>query len=527
MTRHAILFLLLAGSLPAQKFFPDDPLTEEPKPRDASRALRRKLSDIYDLFKSTLSTPGEKALVPGQPPVRARAVDSTGEPPNGAWYTRRHYYRRMPLDELAKGGGGNRPPSMGGPWTVIGAKNEGVTPGLVIRDATNTTYFVKFDPLSNPEMATAADQIGSKFFHALGFDVPDNYIVYLQRDRLTLGENVEMTGDDGKKRRMTPRDVNEILVKVPRDKQKGYRATASLALPGKDLGPFRYYGTRTDDPNDVVPHEHRRDIRGLGVFSAWLNHDDSRAINTIDMLQDQGGVKSIRHHLIDFGSALGSGTQKATSARSGGEYLFGWRTSAKQFFTFGFAVPEWAKADFPNLRSVGKFEYERFNPVTWVPEYPNPAFLNRLPDDNFWAAKQVLAFTDEEIRAIVAAGRYTDPKAAEWVTKCLIERRNKIGRAFLTQVMPLDKFEVRNGELAYVDLARQHNYPETNPVRIAWSVFDNHAGTLTPIPGAAGPRVPASSAEYLAATLSYTDTDKRTIAVYLRGGKVIGVERNW
>ncbi|MBM3811326.1 MAG: hypothetical protein FJW20_06785 [Acidimicrobiia bacterium] len=49
-----------------------------------------------------------------------------------------------------------------------------------------------------------------------------------------------------------------------------YRGGASLYLPGKPLGPFKYYGTRRDDPNDVTPHEHRRDLRGLSVFCAWL-----------------------------------------------------------------------------------------------------------------------------------------------------------------------------------------------------------------------------------------------------------------
>ena len=54
-----------------------------------------------------------------------------------------------------------------------------------------------------------------------------------------------------------------------------------------------------------------------------------------------------------------------------------------------------------------------------------------------------MAFTDEDIRAIVSTGQYSDPAAADWLARCLIERRNRIGRAYLGRVLPLDNSESR------------------------------------------------------------------------------------
>jgi hypothetical protein len=42
------------------------------------------------------------------------------------------------------------------------------------------------------------------------------------------------------------------------------------------------------------------------VFCAWLNHDDSRGINTLDMLVNGNGRSWIKHYMFDFGSLLGS-----------------------------------------------------------------------------------------------------------------------------------------------------------------------------------------------------------------------------
>ena len=85
-----------------------------------------------------------------------------------------------------------------------------------------------------------------------------------------------------------------------RDQEKPAQAfVASKGISGKDVGPFKYFGTRPDDPNDIHPHEHRRELRAMRVFGAWLNHDDSRAINTRDFLQEVGSRfderKTLRH----------------------------------------------------------------------------------------------------------------------------------------------------------------------------------------------------------------------------------------
>ena len=537
-------FLLTAGALSAEggpKFYPDDPLMAEPKPRDASKAMRRKISDYYDFFTQMFAHPGEQMGEKENgkivPPIPARAVNTLGEPMKSAWWEPRHYYKRMSLEELVRGAGNGEAPSQDGKWTVVKAKSEGVTPGFEILDSKKRRYVLKFDPIEYPEIATAPDALVSKFFYALGYNVPQNYIVHFRRDDLELGEDVQIVDAKGKARKMTSRDVTELLMRVPRDKEGRYRGGASLYLSGKPVGPYKYYGMRRDDPNDIVPHEHRRDLRGLAVFCAWLGHDDSRAINSLDMMHTENGTAYLRHYLIDFGSTLGSASNGPNSARSGFEYLFEKGPAAKNFFSLGLAVPYWAKAKYPPYKSVGRFESKLFRAAEWVPEYPNPAFVNRLPDDNFWAAKQVMALTDAEIRAIVKTGEYSDAGAEKWVADALIERRDKIGKAYFAQVLPLDRFRVEGGKLAFDDLARKHGFTSSpgyvtsdEGYRIEWSTFNNGEGTSAAIParGVVVPQAPGAS--YLMARVQGQDA-KKTITVYLRRGagvwEVVGVERGW
>ena len=111
----------------------------------------------------------------------------------------------------------------------------------------------------------------------------------------------------GKPRQMTRDDLKALLGHVAGNPDGSYRIVASRLLPGKVLGGFRYHGTRPDDPNDVVPHEDRRELRALKVFGAWTNLVDIKAGNTVDTLMSEGGRPFVRHWLQDVGSTFGMG----------------------------------------------------------------------------------------------------------------------------------------------------------------------------------------------------------------------------
>lgn len=527
--RTLALILLAGASLNAQRFYPDDPLDFEPPPHSVKEIKNRKLSDYFDLLNNQFRRAGERQPKTG-PPIRAKGVSTLGDPLQGSWWMKRHYYKRMSIEELKRAPGPESLPSTAGKWIVVSAKNEGITPGFVIVDANQRRFFIKFDPLSNREMSTTADAVTSRFFYALGFHVPDNNIVYFMTDQLELGADVELAGKNGKLVKMTRRDLIEILLKVPKGSDGRYRATASLTLPGQVVGPPRYSGTRTDDPNDIVPHEHRRDQRGLHVIDSWLDHDDSRAINNLDSVVTENGRSYVRHHQLDFGSTLGSGTSRANSPRSGA-YYFSWSGAAREFFSLGLAPSYWMLAHYPHFPSIGKFEWKVFDPLRWVPEYPNPAFLNRLPDDEFWGAKLVTAFTNDEIRAIVSMGQLSDKKAEDWLVECLVQRRDKIGRAYFAKLLPFDKFAIENGEIAWEDLGAGLNYLPPADVDLQWSSFDNATGAKTNIAGATSKKIPAPPGPYSCLTLQDKRKPTHSIEVFLRhdgaATRIVGIDRHW
>jgi hypothetical protein len=402
------------------------------------------------------------------------------EVPDSAWFTNRAGIHALTAEQIAIGPDTSAGPAPGD-WTVTSSKSDGVTPGFTIKDASGQRWFLKFDPPGYRGMATGTEVAVTKLMWALGYNVPENHIAYLRRDQLVVGADAKFTPAGGKTRAMRGHDIDNLLARADREPDGSYRIVASKSLPGKPIGRVRFVGTRPDDPNDVVAHENRRELRGYGVFAAWLNHVDAKAINSLDMLVTENGHAFVRHNLIDFGSTLGSGGVAPADYWAGDEYLVQAGQAGMRAVTFGFKAAEWQKKPFYEARSIGRLPKNNtgFNPELWRPRVPNQAFLHARADDKFWAARKLVALTTDLLRAAVRAGEFGDPASEAFLVHALAERRDAIARAYLTAINPIaDPVLNDDGTLRFVNAAVDADFARTPAgYRAVWSNFDNTIGT--------------------------------------------------
>jgi hypothetical protein len=412
----------------------------------------------------------------------ASDVNALDEVVNSTWFTNRIGVRELSAEELTYGPGLVKEyrdgPDRSSPWIIIGAKTAGVTPGFRIKDGNGDTWLLKFDPPSHPGMTIRAGVVANLIFHAIGFNTPVDRVVIFDRQDLIVGEGARMkVGRDGVVA-MTEANLDSILTATGSIFDGEYHALASRYLDGIPVGPFGDQDTRHDDSNDHIKHENRRELRGLKVFAAWLNHFDTKMQNSLDMYVGEPGEGYVEHYLIDFASTLGAYGDQAVK-RFGYEFGLDLWPSVGRTVTLGFVEDTWVQLERPaGLSEVGIFDVATFEPNRWKPDLPHSAMASMNDLDGYWAAKIVASFSESDLRVLLAQGKYRDSEAMEFLLQGLLGRRDKIASYWFNQVPPLDHFVVRGDRIVFSDLAVMHGYAEpsetTYRYRAALANQDRH-----------------------------------------------------
>ena len=417
-------------------------------------------------------------------PIRAQNVNAVGEVPDSSWFTNRIGVREISPDELARGPN-QRAPDLSAPLRLTQVRISDEKPRLIVEDASGIHYILKFDRRSAPEMETSPDVLVQRLLWAAGYNVPENSIVEFAPEQLLIEKGTKLEIAPGHERPLSVQKFQAALEQAGRAEDGvRLRALASRYLEGKPLGGYPMEGVRADDPNDRVPHQNRRDVRGLRLFYAWLGQTNVKEPNTLDMwverpARSQRGV--VTHYVLDFGMALGTWGD-AGHEHDGYAPHFDWGYAFLSLVGLGLWPWPWEKLDPPRFRGVGRYQAAGFSPQHFSEANPYAPFLWTDRFDDYWAAKIIARFRPEHIEVAIEQAHYSDPDARHYLKATILARQRDVLRSAFGRVNPLDDFEVREGtghrQLCFRDLMIEHGFTQVLGTRYELRAYDYEGDAL-------------------------------------------------
>jgi hypothetical protein len=523
----------------------DEPTPKEPK--HVSCAPRVYVSPLaWDGIDNSIFRPLARvfAVDPAGP---APNVNSMDEVPDSAWFENRIGVRDISLPEFSRGACEEKLMLTGetvedGAWLIDQGKSNGASPGFRVKLKDKGKYMLKTDaPV--PERPTAAAVIGAAAYYIAGFNTSCEQIIFIKPSSFTLTPGLTVTDNTERTRPFDHAALKKVFDDATHRGEYA-RFQASAWLPGYLIGPFRYEKTRDDDPNDVIPHEDRRELRGARLLAAWLNHFDSREQNSMDSWIGVGNPKNpelapgfVRHYYLDTSDCLGSEwAWDGISRRLGQSYLLDWGYISADFVTFGIIQRPWDKVERKKgMETFGYFDVEHFDPETWVNEYPNPAFSRMTEHDGAWMARILSRFTPEMVRTLAGMGRFEDPARATYLASVLEGRLQRILERYLTRLSPLSNVRVQGSRLCATDLARARGVGKPSRYTAELVPVDGAPRTI-PLAAPAGaevcldlPHAPSGAQSYVVLRLFSSAEAPLEVHLYdlgsTAGYRLAGVER--
>ena len=394
-------------------------------------------------------------------------VNSLDEVPDSAWFTNR--VESVTIADLEQGACTpaqilDPESAPDGSWLIDKGKLEGSTPGFRIVVPGKGKYMIKVESVDDePERQSAGAVIGASIMHAAGYFTSCEQLFYVRPSLFKLKPGLRSQANFQPEKPFDQKVLDELFAKSPKRNGR-IRVSASAWLPGYPIGPFKWTGTRADDPNDVVPHEDRRELRGMRLLAAWIDRTDAREANSLDSwIADDTKAKDsspghVVHYQLDVSESFGGDWPWAPAdiqRRIGMSYLIDWGDIATSFFSLGIPVRSWEDLDpVKGHELFGYYQLKNFDPEKWKNEYPNVAFSRMTERDGAWMARILAHFTPEMIHALAVIGQFSDPTNTDYLEHVMNGRLDRILERYLLRLSPVADLRVVSGDrLCGVDVA--------------------------------------------------------------------------
>jgi len=397
--------------------------------------------------------------------VEAVNVNAVDEVPDSSWYVDPRRDPRDPsappralsAEALTNAARFDDPPRP--PFRISSDLSGGSAPGLIVDDALGRRYAIKFDPENHMGLISGADVVATRLAWASGWRVPADDVLDLTRADLILLPDARMHNQFGQGEPFRADDLDALLWHCARDRDGRYRVVASRWIDGHILGPFQYLGRDASDGNDRHRHEDRRDLRGFGVFAAWIDDIDVIEPNTLDTYVGAPGRGHVDHYQLDLGGSFGGFSAAPKKAWMSDQSYFQADRILGSLATLGLIPYRWEDARWQRRRRAlieqypefGGYSAEHFDPRAWRPIVDIPPFVRQTRRDRYWGAKRVAAFSRDELAAVVATARYR-PAAAEYLLDAMWRRRERIARDAFDETAAIDHFRIEGTQLCFTDL---------------------------------------------------------------------------